>query len=194
MKVANHSWWIGAIIGAILTLTLIGGQAEDNPGMLITIGLLSGAFCGWLIGLIIDKARGNSNKGILDSNENNIVENKETNAKEPIKNSKNFYGLSAQLAHETVKIINGGNNMISILISINQPTFDDSISAYKRKNSKQLEDPLLGPMNLMKFMNVSADKLKESLLNSKEKLGITREEVEEIVKKIYQNSYKKNFN
>lgn len=73
MKLANYSWWIGAIIGAILTLTLTGGQAEDSPGMLIIIGLVSGGFWGWLIGYLIDKAKGSAaekNKMPLKNNLN----------------------------------------------------------------------------------------------------------------------------
>lgn len=55
MKAVNHSWWIGAIISTVLTLTLTGGPAQDNPGMLILIGIINGIFWGWIIGLIIDK-------------------------------------------------------------------------------------------------------------------------------------------
>ncbi len=62
MKAQNHSWWIGAIVGAILTLTLTGGPAQDNPGMLIIVGLVSGAFWGWIIGLIIDSIRAKTTK------------------------------------------------------------------------------------------------------------------------------------
>ena len=57
MKAVNHSWWIGAIISTVLTLTLTGGPAQDNPGMLILIGVSNGVFWGWIIGLIIDKVR-----------------------------------------------------------------------------------------------------------------------------------------
>ncbi|MBE7641407.1 hypothetical protein GUB10_13790 [Salegentibacter sp. BLCTC] len=59
MKAVKHSWWIGAIIGPILTIVLVG---SPNPeyGMLIFAGLVNGIFWGWIIGLIIDKVRGTS--------------------------------------------------------------------------------------------------------------------------------------
>ncbi|CAM4063895.1 hypothetical protein [Gillisia hiemivivida] len=59
MKVANYSWWIGAIISPILTVALTGGSNDDDIGMLILVGVVNGVFWGWLIGFLIDKARGN---------------------------------------------------------------------------------------------------------------------------------------
>ncbi|HEY9184327.1 MAG TPA: hypothetical protein VIM94_03275 [Salegentibacter sp.] len=57
MKVVNYSWWIGAIISTVLTLSLTGGPAQDSPGTLILIGVVNGVFWGYIIGLIIDKIR-----------------------------------------------------------------------------------------------------------------------------------------
>lgn len=71
MKAINYSWWIGAIIGAVLALAFTGGPAEDKPGMLILVGLGSGALWGVIIGLIIDSVRGKiKTKNSTDNSEN----------------------------------------------------------------------------------------------------------------------------
>tara|TARA_A100000171_G_C2140531_1_gene155412 strand:- start:14256 stop:16169 length:1914 start_codon:yes stop_codon:yes gene_type:complete len=50
-KIAKSSWWIFAIIGIIVHLSLL--DFEDK-WILVLIGALNGAFWGWLLGLLLD--------------------------------------------------------------------------------------------------------------------------------------------
>ena len=54
MKTVNHSWWVGGIVGAILT-PILAESPNTGPGLYVIIGLVNGVFWGWIIGLIIDK-------------------------------------------------------------------------------------------------------------------------------------------
>ncbi len=74
MKAVNHSWWIGAIISTILTFVFLGDNSSSDKGILLFIGVVNGLFWGWVIGLIIDKIKGNpENKVLTPHREKEIV-------------------------------------------------------------------------------------------------------------------------
>jgi hypothetical protein len=184
MKIQNHSWWIGAIVGAILTLTLTGGPAQDNPGMLIIVGLVSGAFWGWIIGLIIDKIIGNPKipVPVQHTQRKPFNEKKEIpkEVNEPIQTSnKNEYRTDTL-------------NSRGIIIETFQEEMDRSLADYKRKNSEALDDPIFGPMKIMNFINVSSEEYKRSLMNNRDKFRFSEEEIDEIIKKIHSDTLEKN--
>lgn len=62
MKAVNHSWWIGAIISTVLTFAFLGGETAEDIFMSLFVGIINGVFWGWIVGLLIDKLRGNSSK------------------------------------------------------------------------------------------------------------------------------------
>lgn len=184
MKAVNHSWWIGAIISTVLTLTLTGGPAQDNPGMLILIGVINGVFWGWIIGLIIDRLRGNS--GVPVPAQNTL--------KNPINASVDF----SKMEQEPVSASNSNDyrtdtlNSRGIIIETFQKEMDRSLANYKRKNSEALEDPIFGPMKIMNFINVSSEEYKKSLMNNRDKFRFSEEEIDEIIKKIHSDTLEKN--
>jgi hypothetical protein len=184
MKAVNHSWWIGAIISTVLTLTLTGGPAQDNPGMLILIGVINGVFWGWIIGLIIDKVRGNSEVPAPAQN--------------PLKTHVNVSTDFPKKEHEPVQTSNNDGyrtdtlNSRDIIIETFQEEMDRSLADYKRKNSKALDDPIFGPMKIMNFINVSSEEYKKSLMNNRHKFRFSEQEIDEIIKKIHSETLEKN--
>lgn len=184
MKVANYSWWIGAIISPILTVSLMGSSNDDDTGMLILLGVINGIFWGWLIGFIIDKARDNPKATSPVQNPQKKSVDKtvdfpgETN--EPIKSSdKNEYRTDTL-------------NSRGIIIETFQEEMDNSLAHYKSKNSEALNDPIFGPMKIMNFINVSSEEYKKSLMNNRDKFRFSEEEIDEIIKKIHSDTLEKN--
>jgi len=183
MKAVNHSWWIGAIISTVLTLTLTGGSAQDNPGILILIGIFNGVFWGWIIGIIIDKIRGNQKVPVPVQHSQRASSNE---LKDPME------------VNEPIQASNKNENRIDtlnsrgIIIETFQEEMDNSLSRYKSKNSEALNDPIFGPMKIMNFINISSEEFKKSLMNNRDKFRFSEEEIDEIIKKIHSDTLAKN--
>lgn len=81
-RIAHTTWWVFAIIGAIIGLTNSDSSYDDTQPLVYAIlGLANGAFIGWIFGYIIDRMKNSSivrniSKKIEDDKENkNILEN-----------------------------------------------------------------------------------------------------------------------
>ncbi|TDN95299.1 hypothetical protein DET49_102185 [Salegentibacter sp. 24] len=107
MKAVNYSWWIGAIISTILTLTLTGGPAQDNPGMLILIGVINGVFWGWIIGLIIDKLIANFQRRDLVPEKVANVQIQNREQENSYKGQKKYVSMDAEIAFGMAEIVTG---------------------------------------------------------------------------------------
>ena len=68
----KYSWWIGGILGFLISV--IATSDSENFGMYVLIGIFSGCFWGLLIGVFIDS--------ILESKFANAISNKIENIKE----------------------------------------------------------------------------------------------------------------
>ncbi|OEY71954.1 hypothetical protein [Salegentibacter salarius] len=191
MKAVNYSWWIGAIISTVLTLTLTGGSAKDNPAMLILIGIFNGVFWGWMIGFIFDKL--NEKK---DAAKFATKEVKEDNIKAA---SRNIEAVSTiKKSSENVEYYRAlldytkrNNPTKEYLTEMYQGTMNKYVAEYIRKNPNITRDPLMGPMKLINYINVASEELKKALLNDKEKFAITDEDAEEIIKKVHKTTINK---
>lgn len=189
MKTVYFTWWICAIIGAVLILTLTDNSANNNAGFLLILGLIGGAFCGLIIGLVIDKIK----EGMEPSQASKLeIEAEKEN---PMSNEResNFTGISAQYASGLAKIINGDGSMKSVLIKEFYHNMDMSISKYRSANSEALRDPILGPMKLINFINVSSDELKKSLLSQRDVFGLNEDDITDIIRKVHSYAMEKNF-
>ena len=180
MKVVNYSWWIGAIISPILTVTLTGGSNDDDIGMLVLIGVINGIFWGWLIGFIIDKARDNPNKNDLAP----ISESKSVKINMDSPTESNKSPLKSEGTRARIDTLNSKE----IVIETFQKEMDRLLANYMKKNATAMDDPLFGPLKIMNFMKVTSEEFKNSLLRNRDKFKFSNEEIDEIIKKVHSDT------
>ncbi|UBZ08261.1 hypothetical protein LDL76_06005 [Salegentibacter mishustinae] len=200
MKAVNHSWWIGAIISTVLTFVFLGNDSSLNVGVLLFMGIVSGAFWGWLIGLIIDKFWENkktsssktSGKISKDDPESSEVVNQTVSPplnKQYSSESEDTNG-PAFLPYETiVKDIAHSNKVM--ITEFFQQYLNNTIYKYIDKNKNSLNDPIFSSMKIMNLIQITSEEIKPKLMQIKGNLS--ENDVDNIIKEVNSKTVEKIF-
>ncbi len=192
MKAVNHSWWVGAIISTVLTFAFLGSNSSMNFGLILFIGIVNGVFWGFVIGLIIDNISGSQKHPNTASGTDNELKPPNINANDNAEGQTNRKSSNIESDIGLNEQFTGDRTAKDVIMEELQINVDNSIEDYRLKNKKELDDPLFGPIKLINYINTTSEELKKALLKTKETLGLTAEEVNEIVENIHRNTFQNN--